>query len=115
MHPAFDWRSTAFRVLALASLLCLVVCDPEFGSSQPIAETAETSFPATLDTTPSAAAIVYPAPPAKVPTDPNDPFPPSYFAICTVVKDQHADLREWLYYHHWLGAETIYLYVSAFP
>jgi hypothetical protein len=35
---------------------------------------------------------------------------PSYVAICTVVKDQNDDIREWVHYHHWLGVSKIYVY-----
>lgn len=34
----------------------------------------------------------------------------SYFAICTVAKDQHADIREWAEYHHKMGAGKIYIF-----
>jgi hypothetical protein len=34
----------------------------------------------------------------------------TYFAMCVVVKDQNHDIREWIQYHHWLGAVKFYVY-----
>jgi Glycosyltransferase family 92 len=34
----------------------------------------------------------------------------SYLAFCLVVKDQNEDLREWVDYHHSLGASRFYIY-----
>eukprot|EP01026_Neomeris_dumetosa_P030727 TRINITY_DN24517_c0_g1_i4.p1 TRINITY_DN24517_c0_g1~~TRINITY_DN24517_c0_g1_i4.p1 ORF type:complete len:451 (+),score=31.53 TRINITY_DN24517_c0_g1_i4:133-1485(+) len=34
----------------------------------------------------------------------------SYVAICAVAKDEHADIREWIQYHLFIGIGKIYLY-----
>lgn len=37
-------------------------------------------------------------------------FPEGYVALCVIVKDQAADLREWLQYHRWIGISRVYLF-----
>lgn len=39
-----------------------------------------------------------------------DDFPEGYFALCTVAKDQHKDIREWVEYNRHIGVRRIYLY-----
>jgi hypothetical protein len=51
----------------------------------------------------------YPAPPPVAAAE-LAARPPAYFALCAIVKDQNADLREWVHYYHWLGAGAIYIY-----
>jgi hypothetical protein len=34
----------------------------------------------------------------------------AYAAMCTVVKDQQHDIREFIDYHHWIGFEKFYVY-----
>ena len=33
-----------------------------------------------------------------------------YLALCAIVKDQGAELTEWLEYHRWLGVGRVYVY-----
>ena len=35
--------------------------------------------------------------------------PPAYATICALIKDQHADVREWVAYHLAVGVDKIYL------
>lgn len=37
----------------------------------------------------------------------------AYFAICLVAKDQHADIREWVEYHRYIGTSKIYIFDHA--
>lgn len=37
-------------------------------------------------------------------------WPDGYVAICSVAKDQHRDIREWVEYHQWIGVKKIYIY-----
>jgi hypothetical protein len=37
-------------------------------------------------------------------------FPVGYVAMCVIVKNQAADLQEWLQYHRFIGVEKVYLY-----
>lgn len=37
-------------------------------------------------------------------------FPDGYVALCVIVKNQAADLQEWLQYHRFIGVEKVYLY-----
>ena len=37
-------------------------------------------------------------------------IPAGYVAICTVVKDAHRDIREWVEYHLWIGVSTLYIW-----
>jgi hypothetical protein len=38
------------------------------------------------------------------------PFAPfTYFGVCTCVRDQHEDIREWVHYHYNMGAGKIYI------
>jgi hypothetical protein len=100
------------RLLAFAlPLMCLVTCYMLHGAAQ---SRSRGTYEVTVDVAPGRPrATTYPAPSPHAANRSMDPFPRSYFAVCAVVKDQPADLREWLYYHHWLGAKTIYLYVSS--
>lgn len=34
---------------------------------------------------------------------------PAYLAICTAIKDQHLDIREWIFYHRAIGVQRFYL------
>lgn len=36
-------------------------------------------------------------------------MPPAYVTVCSAVKDQHADVREWLAYHRAVGVDRFYL------
>jgi len=47
---------------------------------------------------------------AKHPRSSIDDWPDGYFAICAIVKNQYADIREWVEYHRYIGAKKIYLY-----
>lgn len=36
-------------------------------------------------------------------------FPDGYVALCLVVRNQAADLEEWLQYHKYIGVSKVYL------
>jgi hypothetical protein len=51
---------------------------------------------------PTAPGRTHPYFPAPPPPDIDHGQQPAYFAVCSVVKDQNADIREWVHYYHWL-------------
>lgn len=41
---------------------------------------------------------------------PQEGHPEGYVALCVIVKNQAADLQEWLQYHRFIGISRVYLY-----
>ena len=70
-----------------------------FGPRNPLPLHAPSSHTARLPRTPGAFL-----------QHPTNAHPSEYLAMCLAVKDQHADIREWLEHHQRLGVGKFYIY-----
>jgi hypothetical protein len=93
--------SCTWLLLAAAAILVVTQAD----AANPATSSVYVGKPCSSSTKPHMLRFAAP-PPATV----EHGQQPAYFAVCAAVKDQNADIREWVHYYNWLGAGAIYVY-----